>query len=95
MWFKAAMFLLIGLMSGGLIIVEHGGWRLMVLLALCVWGFCRAYYFAFYVIEHWVDPSQRFNGLGHFGVWAWRRWRGGETREAPGGQLPVPPQTHR
>jgi hypothetical protein len=28
-----------------------------------VWAFCRFYYFAFYVIEHYVDASYRFSGL--------------------------------
>jgi hypothetical protein len=35
-----------------------------VLLAIAVWCFCRAYYFAFYVIEKYVDPTFRFSGLG-------------------------------
>ena len=30
------------------------------------WGFCRAYYFAFYVIEKYVDRRFRFSGLGSF-----------------------------
>ena len=34
------------------------------LLAVSVWAFCRAYYFAFYVIERYVDPTYRFSGLG-------------------------------
>jgi hypothetical protein len=34
-----------------------------LLLALCVLGFCGAYYFAFYVIEHYIDPGYRFSGL--------------------------------
>lgn len=37
-----------------------------VLLALSIWGFCRAYYFAFYVIEKYVDPEFRFSGLLSF-----------------------------
>jgi hypothetical protein len=37
-----------------------------VLLAMSVWCFCRAYYFAFYVIEHYVDPGFHFSGLGSF-----------------------------
>ena len=32
----------------------------------------RAYYFAFYVIERWVDPSYKFSGLGHFLTYLWR-----------------------
>jgi len=38
----------------------------VVLLAVAVWGFCRSYYFAFYVIERYVDPGYRFSGLGSF-----------------------------
>jgi hypothetical protein len=36
------------------------------LLAITIWCFCRSYYFAFYVIEHYVDPGYRFSGLGSF-----------------------------
>jgi len=28
-----------------------------------IWSFCRAYYFAFYVIERYVDPRFKFSGL--------------------------------
>jgi len=28
-----------------------------------IWSFCRVYYFAFYVIERYIDPSFRFSGL--------------------------------
>jgi hypothetical protein len=34
-----------------------------LLLGITVWAFCRAYYFAFYVIERYVDPGYRFAGL--------------------------------
>ena len=34
-----------------------------LLLALAIWAFCRAYYFAFYVLERYVDPQFRFAGL--------------------------------
>jgi hypothetical protein len=73
MWLKAVLFLLIGLMAAALLLVEAWSWRAFLLLALCVWGFCRAYYFVFYVIERWVDPQFKFSGLGHFLKWAWRR----------------------
>lgn len=33
---------------------------------ITIWAFCRAYYFAFYVIEHYVDPHYRFAGLVDF-----------------------------
>ena len=40
--------------------------RLLLLLAVAVWCFCRAYYFAFYVIEHYVDENYKFAGLWSF-----------------------------
>jgi hypothetical protein len=63
---KALLFLLIGVVSVGLIVLEHPNLRLGLLLALAIWSFCRCYYFAFYVIEHYVDPSYRFAGLWSF-----------------------------
>ncbi len=75
MWLKGWLFLLIGLMSAGLLLIENWSWRRALLLVLCVWGFSRAYYFAFYVIERWVDPGYKFSGLGHFFTYAWQRRR--------------------
>ena len=37
-----------------------------MLLVIAIWSFCRFYYFAFYVIEHYVDPTYRFAGLSSF-----------------------------
>jgi hypothetical protein len=73
MWLKGALFLLIGVASAALLLLENAGWRTALLLALCIWGFCRAYYFVFYVIERWIDPGYKFSGLGHFIVWCFRR----------------------
>jgi hypothetical protein len=69
MWLKGALFLAIGVLCAGLLLLESWSWRNAMLLALCVWGFCRAYYFAFYVIERWVDPQFKFSGLWHFLLW--------------------------
>ena len=63
MWVKALLFLAIGVAASALILVEVPEWRVAVLLGLAVWAFCRAYYFAFYVIERYIDPSHRFSGL--------------------------------
>jgi hypothetical protein len=63
MWVKAVLFLIIGLASCALILAEMPDWRVLVLLVLAIWAFCRAYYFAFYVIERYIDPSFRFSGL--------------------------------
>ena len=65
-YFKAGLFLLIGVASAVLLWTETPTWWAVLLLALTVWGFCRAYYFAFYVIERYVDPTYRFSGLMSF-----------------------------
>lgn len=65
-WIKAkgVLFLLLGLLSGGLLLAHLPSLRIAALLLITIWAFCRAYYFAFYVIEKYVDPSFRFSGLG-------------------------------
>jgi hypothetical protein len=63
---KAVLFLLCGLAAAGLLLAEHPTLRAAFLLVIAIWCFCRAYYFAFYVIEHYVDPSYKFAGLGSF-----------------------------
>jgi hypothetical protein len=63
MWLKAALFLAIGLTSSTLILVEEPDLRIAALLLLAIWSFCRAYYFAFYVAEKYIDPTYRFSGL--------------------------------
>jgi len=60
---KGILFLLLGLLSFLLLVLEHPTVRLLVLLLLTVWSFCRFYYFAFYVMERYVDSSYRFSGL--------------------------------
>jgi len=76
MFLKGGLFLCIGILSAALLIAEHRNARDAVLLALMTWGFCRAYYFAFYVIEKYVDPGFRFSGLGSFVAFCIRRWLG-------------------
>jgi hypothetical protein len=66
MWTKAVLFLVIGLIASIILLLEVGTLRGAVLLALAIWAFCRAYYFAFYVIEKYVDPGYRFSGLLSF-----------------------------
>jgi hypothetical protein len=60
---KGTLFLLLGLLSSALLILDHLTVKAAVLLVLTVWCFCRFYYFAFYVIEHYVDSNYRFSGL--------------------------------
>jgi hypothetical protein len=67
-WIKAKgiLFLATGLASSALLLVEHPELKVLLLMSIAVWCFCRSYYFAFYVIEHYVDPSYRFSGLWSF-----------------------------
>jgi len=60
---KGLLFLLSGLIAAATLILDHPTLRTGLLLALCVWSFARFYYFAFYVIERYVDRSYRFAGL--------------------------------
>lgn len=62
-YLKAALFLAIGTVSSILIIANAPNLQICLLLALAIWSFCRAYYFAFYVIEKYVDGSFKFSGL--------------------------------
>jgi hypothetical protein len=67
-WIKAKglLFLLIGITAAVLIFLGSPNWRTVVLLVLVIWSFCRFYYFAFYVIEKYVDLDYKFSGLISF-----------------------------
>ncbi len=84
-WAKGWLFLVIGLASAGLLLIENWSWRTLLLLVLCVWGFCRFYFFAFYVIERWVDGRFKFSGLCHFLRYAMGRGKLDEVKD--GGNL--------
>ena len=78
-YLKGLLFLLTGLIAAGLLIAEAATLRVAALLAVAVWSFCRAYYFAFYVIEHYVDPGYKFSGLWSFARYLLRRSRLGKA----------------
>ena len=63
---KGLLFLLVGLAAAVLLFLDDPRWQTAVLLAVAVWSFCRFYYFAFYVIEKYVDPAYKFSGLISF-----------------------------
>ena len=73
MFLKGALFLVIGTVSAALLLAESFSWNKAVLLVLIIWSFCRAYYFAFYVLERYVDPGFKFSGLGSLLAFLWRR----------------------
>jgi hypothetical protein len=83
-YLKGLLFLFLGCLAAALIVAERPTLKIAALLLLTVWAFCRAYYFAFYVIEHYVDPSYKFAGLSSFASYlVRRRLRLGKGAEAP------------
>ena len=77
LYLKAGLFVCGGLLASTVILIEHPSPRVAALLGLAVWCFARAYYFAFYVVQHYIDPAYRFAGLWSFLRWhASRRARG-------------------
>ena len=73
MYAKGVLFLVAGALAGGLLIAEAPSLRVALLLIVTVWCFARAYYFAFYVIEHYIDREFRFAGLTSVAQYLWRR----------------------
>ena len=65
-WIKGILFLLLGLLASVLLVLHAPSFTVALLLCISVWAFCRFYYFAFYVIQHYVDSSYRFSGLLSF-----------------------------
>jgi hypothetical protein len=70
---KGLLFLFIGIAAVVLLFLDNPTWKTAVMLALAIWSFCRFYYFAFYVIEKYVDPSYKFSGLISFLKYLLRR----------------------
>jgi len=65
-YLKGMLFLLGGIMAVVILLIEQPSIKVAALLAIAVWCFARAYYFAFYVIEHYVDANYKFAGLWSF-----------------------------
>ena len=70
---KGVLFLLLGFAAAALLILENPSWKVAGLLALAVWCFCRFYYFAFYVIEKYVDSRYKFSGLWSFAKYLFQK----------------------
>jgi hypothetical protein len=60
---KGVLFVVLGVMASGMLIGLVPQWEVAALLVVAVWAFARAYYFAFYVIEHYVDGEYRYSGI--------------------------------
>ena len=85
MYAKAFLLAGIGVLAATLILIETRSWRIAALLAAAIWGFCRSHYFAFYVIEHYVDRRFRFSGLFDFFLYVIGLRRKTEAWRAEGG----------
>jgi hypothetical protein len=78
---KGMLFLLLGLLSATFLFFQHPTLSAAFLMVVAVWSFCRFYYFAFYVIEHYVDPNYRFSGLLSFALYLMQKRTNARTRE--------------
>ncbi|WP_372722434.1 hypothetical protein [Novipirellula sp.] len=74
-WAKGILFLFLGILASAILIANAPTLQVVVLLGISIWAFCRCYYFAFYVIEHYVDPEFKFAGLIAFARYALQRKR--------------------
>ena len=72
-YLKGFLFLFTGLLAALALVVENPNLRDAFLLVIAIWSFCRFYYFAFYVIQHYVDPGYRFAGLWSFCLYLLQR----------------------
>ena len=66
LYVKAGLLIVAGSLAAALLVVRNPSPVTAVLVAIAVWAFCRAYYFAFYVVERYADPAYRFSGLWSF-----------------------------
>jgi len=61
--FKAVLFLVITMLSSALLLIKTPEISSVLLLGVALWAACRSYYFAFYVLHHYVDPTFHYSGL--------------------------------
>lgn len=73
LWTKFVLFLILGLLAVGIVLAWFPSLHLAALFAIGIWAFCRAYYFAFYALEHYADPTYRYAGLGSLLQYVLRR----------------------
>jgi hypothetical protein len=96
LYFKGILFLCTGMLASAILLWEHGSLRFAALLAVAIWAFARAYYFAFYVIEHYIDPGYRYAGILSWFRTMVRRAMAGSTvdvRDRPDTQSETRPES--
>lgn len=73
---KAVLFVLVAAASSTLLLLSSPEASTAFLLGVALWSTARTYYFAFYVIEKYVDGEFRYSGLLDFMLYMVRRYRG-------------------
>ena len=73
LYFKSFLFLVTGVLAVAGLLIERFDARTALLLGIAIWSFCRLYYFAFYVIEHYIDTDYKFAGLTSFVLYLLKR----------------------
>lgn len=71
LYLKAGLLVAAGVLAAALLVMRNPSLVTVMLVAIAVWAFCRAYYFAFYVVEHYADAAYRFSGLLSFVRYLW------------------------
>lgn len=81
---KAALFAVIAVTAGGILLAQATTWTTLFLVILVAWSAARLCYFCFYVIEKYIDPSFKFAGLGSVArhLWLNRHHRGNEPKRS-------------
>jgi hypothetical protein len=70
---KGVLFGVLMLLSAALIFWERPSAAIAALLAVLVWSSWRFYYFVFYVLHAYVDPSRKYSGVGALALSLLRR----------------------
>jgi len=60
---KGLLFFGIVLLTAGTLFLQLKTLQAAVLIGLLIWSSARSYYFLFYVLERYVDPTLRYAGV--------------------------------
>lgn len=61
---KGLLFGLLGLVAAALLLFTTPTFQTALLLSICIWAFCRFYYFLFYVLENYAGRKRPYAGIG-------------------------------
>jgi hypothetical protein len=75
---KGWLFLLLAVIASVGLLIQNPSWENLAFLGIALWGACRWYYYMFYVIEKYVDPSYKFSGLSSLLGYLYKQKKGGD-----------------